>query len=166
MRHGAFTGLVSSSLVCWRSQGRRCLPADDSMPMMPQPAFIEHDTDTIPFPPVWHAAGPDWLSGSPCRHNDGQTGGGATFGAGAPFRAGPRWPHGWDTAITRQHLTPRRWRPGRAGGPAARSVAWDLPPRVGTGAHRVPPEHSDPCRSERSLPCGHSLTCRRGAMRC
>ena len=38
-----------------------------------------------------------------------------------------------DRALTRPHPTPRRQRPGRAGGPAATPVAWDLPHRWGPG---------------------------------
>ncbi len=44
-RHNVLTGLVPSSMVCWRSQGPQCLPAGHATPMMPQPPVIENGTD-------------------------------------------------------------------------------------------------------------------------
>jgi hypothetical protein len=48
-RHNGLTWLVPFSIVCWRSQGYRCLLSGDATPMMPQPTFIENSTDPTSF---------------------------------------------------------------------------------------------------------------------
>jgi hypothetical protein len=105
---------------------------------------IKSVQEPIPFPPVWHAAGPDWPSRSPCRHRDGQTGTGATCGAGATFGAGPRGTHG---GTRRSPAIP----PPRAAG--ALSAPAGLPPGPwhGTCPHGWGPGHTG-CRRTIRIP--------------
>jgi hypothetical protein len=55
-RHHVLTGLVPASMVCWHSQGHRCLHSSDSTQMIPQPTFIENGTDPVSFPLVRNEA--------------------------------------------------------------------------------------------------------------